>query len=131
MVAAHVKLSLVVSGLNTKKETCDRSNALVSILQNIGIKDLFRAFSENQQGYEDRPETCLITTLYRKCPYRGENIDEGKVTIVVLLALSAEFETIDIPIRIRILQDEFSIHGIPLKWINSYLTNRTVKVLVE
>ena len=47
-----------------------------------------------------------------------ENIDEGKVTIVVMLDLSAAFDTIDIPILIRILQDEFGIHGIPLKWIN-------------
>jgi len=60
-----------------------------------------------------------------------ETIDEGQVTIVVMIDLSAAFDTIDIPILIRILQDEFGIHGIPLKWINSYLTNRTMKVLVE
>ena len=60
-----------------------------------------------------------------------ETIDKNQVTIVVMIDLSAAFDTIDIPILTRILQDEFGIHNTPLKWIESYLTNRTMKVLVE
>ena len=48
-----------------------------------------------------------------------------------MIDLSAAFDTIDIPILIKILQDEFGIHNTPLEWIESYLTNRTMKVLVE
>ncbi|KAH3779938.1 hypothetical protein DPMN_157747 [Dreissena polymorpha] len=57
-----------------------------------------------------------------------EIIDEGQVTIVAMVDLSVAFNTIDIPILIRIRQDEFGIHGIPLQWFNSYLTNRTMNV---
>ena len=60
-----------------------------------------------------------------------ETIDQNHVTIVVMIDLSAAFDTIDIPILIQILQDEFGIHSTPLKWIQSYLTNKTMKVLVD
>ena len=50
---------------------------------------------------------------------------------MVMIDQSAAFDTIDIPILIQILQHEFGIHSTPLKWIKSYLTNRTMKVLVE
>lgn len=48
-----------------------------------------------------------------------------------MIDLSAAFDTIDIPILIQILQNEFGIQSTPLKWIESYLTNRTMKVLIE
>jgi hypothetical protein len=48
-----------------------------------------------------------------------------------MVDLSAAFDTIDIPILIRLLQNDFGITGTPLKWVESYLTNRTMKVQIE
>ena len=48
-----------------------------------------------------------------------------------MIDISAAFDTIDIPILIQILQNEFGIQSTPLKWIESYLTNITLKVLIE
>lgn len=45
--------------------------------------------------------------------------------------LSAAFDTIDIPTLLKILHDDFFIKGIRLKWIESYLTNRRMKLIIE
>jgi hypothetical protein len=58
-------------------------------------------------------------------------VDEGKVTIVVMIDLSAAFDTIDIPIALHILHEDFGIDDTPLQWIRSYLTGRTTKVVVN
>ena len=60
-----------------------------------------------------------------------ENIDKNQVTIVVMVDLSAAFDTIDIPILLKLLQNDFGIQGTSLKWIESYLTDRTMRVLIE
>ena len=58
-------------------------------------------------------------------------IDNSQVTIVVMIDLSAVFDTVDIPTVINILQNDFGIKYTPLKWVESYLTKRTVKVVIE
>jgi hypothetical protein len=60
-----------------------------------------------------------------------ESIDNNKVRILVMIDLSAAFHTIDIPILIQMLKDEFGIDCTPLKWIESFLSNRTIKVLIN
>ena len=58
-------------------------------------------------------------------------VDDGQITIVVMIDLSAAFDTIDIPIALQILQEDFGVVGTPLKWIESYLTGRTMKVVIN
>ena len=58
-------------------------------------------------------------------------IDNSQVTIVVMIDLSAAFDTVDIPTVIDILHDEFGIKDTPLKWVESYLTQRSVKVIID
>ena len=58
-------------------------------------------------------------------------VDNSQVTIVVMIDLSAAFDTVDIPTVINILQNDFGIKDTPLKWVESYLTHRTVKVVIE
>ncbi|KAH3834622.1 hypothetical protein DPMN_107954 [Dreissena polymorpha] len=60
-----------------------------------------------------------------------ETIDKNLITIVIMIDQSVAFDTIDIPIFIQILQNEFGIQSTPLKWIESYLTNKTMKVWIE
>jgi len=58
-------------------------------------------------------------------------VDDGKVTIVVMIDLSAAFDTIDIPIALHILHEDFGIDDTPLQWIRSYLTDRIMKVIIN
>ena len=57
--------------------------------------------------------------------------DEGKISILALLDLSAAFDTIDHYILIERLSKSFGISGTVLSWFISYLDNRTQSVLVD
>ena len=52
------------------------------------------------------------------------NIDNGKVTALTLLDLSAAFNTIDHDIHIIRLSTWYRIYGTALSWFTSYLTDR-------
>ena len=49
---------------------------------------------------------------------------------LIILDLSAEFDTIDHSIFIKRLED-FGIVGIPLAWIKSYLSERTFSIKID
>ena len=51
-------------------------------------------------------------------------MDEGKLSVLVLLDLSAVFDTIDHDILLHRLQHVFGIQGTVLSWFRSYLTKR-------
>ena len=51
-------------------------------------------------------------------------LDEGKFSVLVLLDLSAAFDTIDHDILLYCLHHVFGIQGTALSWFRSYLTNR-------
>ena len=58
------------------------------------------------------------------------SIDEGKVSVLTLLDLSAAFDTIDHKILLSRLEHVFGVSGTVLNWFESYLTNRTQYVSV-
>ena len=51
-------------------------------------------------------------------------MDGGKITALVLLDLSAAFDTVDHKILLSHLQYHLGIHDIALDWCKSYLLNR-------
>ena len=53
------------------------------------------------------------------------DIDNRKGVILVLLDLSATFDTIDHGVLLRIMESRLGITGTVLNWFQSYLTNRT------
>ena len=59
------------------------------------------------------------------------SIDSGKCVFLVLLDLSAAFDTVSHDILLDRLSTDSGISGSALSWISSYLTNRTQSVLVS
>lgn len=58
-------------------------------------------------------------------------LDEGDGVLLVLLDLSAAFDTIDHTILLQRLQDYVGLCDTALKWVQSYLTNRTQAVCIN
>ena len=56
------------------------------------------------------------------------SMDDGKVTALTLLDLSAAFDTIDHTILLRRLDDWFGVGGKALDWFKSYLTGRSQRI---
>ena len=54
-----------------------------------------------------------------------------QVTFLVLLDLSAVFDTVDHRILLDRLQFDFGISGSALNWIESYLSNRTQRIYID
>ena len=52
-------------------------------------------------------------------------VDRGDFAALVLLDLSAAFDTVDHDILLRRLQTSFGIDGVALDWFQSYLVGRT------
>ena len=56
------------------------------------------------------------------------SMDDGKVTVLTLLHLSATFDTIDYTILLRRLDEWFGVSGKALDWFKSYLTGRSQSI---
>ena len=57
--------------------------------------------------------------------------DKNTGTILLLLDLSAAFDTVDIEKLLRILQNEFGIQGLALQWFRSFLIGRKQRVRIN
>jgi len=52
------------------------------------------------------------------------SVDNGQLLMLVLLDLSAAFDTVDHNILLTLLSNHFSVEGAALKWFELYLTGR-------
>ena len=59
------------------------------------------------------------------------NMDQRRVTFLVLLDMSATFDLVSFKLLVNCLYYRFGVTGTALKWIESYLTNRTQRVKID
>jgi len=85
-------------------------------------------FAKCQSAYRSKHST--ETALLRVQNDIMLALDDKKDVILVMLDLSAAFDTLDHDILLHRLQFRFGINGSALKWFTSYLTDRTQCVAI-
>ena len=80
----------------------------------------------NQHNYRST-ETALLRVSNDILP----PMDDGKVGILVLLDLSAVFDTVDHSLLIQRLQNEAGVTGTVLSWFMFYLENRCQRAIMQ
>ncbi len=91
-------------------------NQLNNYLNSNGYLDNF------QSGFQ--PHHSTETALIKIINYISFNPDSGKISVLVLLDLSAAFDTVDHNILLERLENWVGLSGMVLKWFRSYLEGR-------
>ena len=86
-------------------------------------------FEKHQSAYRQHHNT--ETALIKITNDLLLSADDKKVSVLVLLDLSAAFDTIDHTILLTRLQKTFGLGGTVLNWFKSYLTNRVQCVKIN
>ena len=81
--------------------------------------------SANRSGYSTE------TVLLRLSDEILQNMDRQCITSFVAVDLSAAFDTVEHQILKHVLYKKYSVEGTVLKWFESYLENRKVKVQIN
>uniref|UniRef100_A0A3Q3LSB9 Reverse transcriptase domain-containing protein n=1 Tax=Mastacembelus armatus TaxID=205130 RepID=A0A3Q3LSB9_9TELE len=106
---------------------------LGKIIEKVGYQQLTdflmlnNCFDDFQSGF--RPHHSTETALIKVTNDIRLNTDAGRVSVLVLLDLSAAFDTVDHVILLQRLENWIGISGTALKWFKSYLEDR--KYFVE
>ena len=82
-----------------------------------------------QSAYQ--PKHSTETALLKVKSDILKKMDNGEVVLLVLLDLSAAFDTIDIETALKILSIERGINGTVKKWLSFYLQGRSQKVVIN
>ena len=84
---------------------------------------------EKQSAYKKFHSTeTLLTKIHNDIML---SMGKGEVTILVLLDLSAAFDTIDQDILLRRLENRYGVSGNVLKWFKSYISGRSQSVVIN
>ena len=105
------------------------------LLERVIHSRLDNHFNNNELNDEDQTayskynstETCLM------CIQNDilENMDNNRATILVMLDLSAAYDTISHDIFLKRLEMQCGVKGTALKWMGSYLKNRVNQVIIR
>ena len=114
-----------ISNLRFISKTIEKCVA-IQLIQYLDINDRGKSF---QSAYKRNHST--ETALIRVQNDIAMAIDQHKSVILVLLDLSAAFDTVDYDILLSRLSNHFGITGTVLEWFRSYLSDRTQFVQVN
>ena len=99
---------------------------LTQLSDHLSLNNLLNS---NQSAY--RPGHSTETALLKIFNDLLLAVDNGNVSVLALLDLSAAFDTIDHFTLINRLQHNFGFGGTVLNWFSSYLTGRTFSVSIN
>ena len=108
---------------------------LSKVIEKVVLKQLFKylnthsLLSPNQSAY--RPCHSTETALIKVTNDILLALDQGNVSLLTLLDLSAAFDTVDHEIMVKTLQLQFGITGKALSWLRSYMSDRTQFVSIN
>ena len=105
------------------------------VIESAAVSQYRDHLVDNQQmpiknaAYSKNQSTETILTRVHSDILQG--MDNQNVTLLVLLDLSAAFDTIDFNILSSIFTHKFKISGSVAAWFKSYLTDRRQKILID
>ena len=108
---------------------------LSKILEKVVAKRLLDHMAHNnlhetlQSAY--KPAHSTETALLRVQNDFLQAIDKRQCGMLILLDLSAAFDTVDHSVLLQRLSDRLNVKGTALNWFESYLSDRTQSVLVS
>ena len=108
---------------------------VLKIAETVVAKQLHKYLSWNnllpvyRSAY--RPHHSAETALLKVVNDILLNMDKQRVTLLLLLDLSAAFDTVDYGTLLQRLEDSFGIQGKVLSWFQSYLSGRSQCILVH
>ena len=82
-----------------------------------------------EHGYKKHHSTETLLLRLVNDTLRG--LDNNNAIILLLIDLSAAFDTVDIDILLHILESEIGISGTALYWLKSFLKDRNQRVKIE
>lgn len=136
---AHIRPLLKKPGLDqdNMKNYRPVSNLpfISKIVEKIVVSQLEEHMNQNslhenlQSAYRRHHST--ETALVRVCNDILSALDQGLMVVLVMLDLSAAFDTIDHSILLQRFKHTFGINGNALNWFKSYLTDRYQTVCIE
>ena len=85
--------------------------------------------SDFEHGYKEGHST--ETLLVKAVNDLLQSCDNGLPSVIMLLDLSAAFDTVDQEKLLRILEEEIGIEGTALKWFRAFITDRTQRVKIR
>ena len=95
-------------------------------LHHMDINDLHELYQSSYKKYH----SCETAVLKVKDDIVTA-VDSGKCVLLVLLDLSAAFDTVDHECLLKVLHERLGISGLALEWFRSYLNDRVQSVLIN
>ena len=96
---------------------------LVHHIDSNGLNEIMQSAYKKHHS----PETALLKVKNDSL----QNFEDGNVTCLVLLDLSAAFDMVSHKILLQRLQHRYGIKGVVLKWLESYLTECQQCVIID